>query len=56
MSACSILKALSTGEKLKELTEKEVRDLDNVVKKRNSPMFGAPGVNNSLVDLYFDKK
>jgi ribulose-5-phosphate 4-epimerase/fuculose-1-phosphate aldolase len=53
MTAYSILQAIQTGHKLKELTEQEVRDLDNVVQKRSSPMFGAPGVNKSLTDLYF---
>ena len=53
MTAYSILKVLASGHQLKEQTIEEVRDLDNVVKKRNSPMFGAPGVNKSLVDLYF---
>lgn len=56
MSAYSILRALMTGQKLKELTEQEVRDLDNVVKKRSSPMFGAPGIHTSLTDLYFPKE
>lgn len=53
MTACSILKALSSGLPLKEMTVEAVRDLDNVMKKRNCPMFGAPGVHNSLVDLWF---
>lgn len=56
MSAYSILRAIVSGQKLKELTVQEVRDLDNVVKKRNSPMFGAPGVHKSLVDLYFPEE
>jgi L-fuculose-phosphate aldolase len=55
MSAYSILRALMTGHKLKELTFQEVKDLDNVVKKRTCPMFGAPGVHNSLTDLYFPR-
>jgi L-fuculose-phosphate aldolase len=53
MTAYSILQAIQTGHKLKELTEEEVCDLDNVVLKRSSPMIGAPGVNKSLTDLYF---
>jgi len=53
MTAYSLLQALSAGHPIKELTIEEVRDLDNVVKKRSCPMFGAPGVNVSLVDLYF---
>lgn len=53
MTAYSILKALSAGQPLKTLSIKDVKELDNVMKKRNCPMFGAPGVNNSLVDLWF---
>lgn len=53
MSAYSILRAIQSGHKLKEMTFQEVKDLDNVVAKRSSPMFGAPGVNKSLTDLYF---
>ena len=55
MSAYSILRAIATGQKLKELTFQEVKDLDNVNIKRNCPMFGAPGVHKSLTDLYFQK-
>ena len=54
MSAYSILQALATGRKLKELTREAIRGLDNVMKARNCPMFGAPGVNPSLESLYFD--
>jgi L-fuculose-phosphate aldolase len=53
MSAYSILRAITTGVKLNELTVEQVRDLDHVVQKRGCPAFGAPGVNKSLVDLYF---
>jgi L-fuculose-phosphate aldolase len=53
MTAYSILKALSVGQPLKMLSVNDVKELDNVMKKRNCPMFGAPGVNNSLVDLWF---
>lgn len=53
MSAYSILKALAAGQKLKELSREAIRGLDNVMKERNCPMFGAPGVNKSLVDLYY---
>ncbi len=56
MSAYSILKAMSAGQKLKELSVEDVRDLDNVMKTRNCPYFGAPGMYNSLVDLYFPEK
>lgn len=53
ITAYSILKALSVGQPLKTLSFNDVKDLDNVMKKRNCPMFGAPGVHNSLVDLWF---
>ena len=56
MSAYSILKAMSAGQKLKELSVEDVRDLDNVMKTRNCPYFGAPGMYNSLVDIYFPEK
>ncbi|MEI7900629.1 MAG: class II aldolase/adducin family protein [bacterium] len=53
MSAYSILKVLASGRKPKELSRQAVRELDNVMKKRNCPMFGAPGKYQSLVELYF---
>ena len=56
MSAYSILQALATGNELKELPVDAVRDLDNVMKTRSCPYFGAPGMYESLVDIYFPKK
>jgi ribulose-5-phosphate 4-epimerase/fuculose-1-phosphate aldolase len=53
MTAYSILRALSTGQKLKELSVEAVRDLDNVMVKRNNPLFGSPGRYKSLVDIWF---
>ena len=53
MTAYSLIQALATGKKIKTLSKEEVRNLDNVVQKRDCPMFGAPGVHQSLVDLYF---
>lgn len=53
MTACSLLRAMASGQKLKELTRESVSDLDNVMKKRNCPLFGAPGMYKSLVELYF---
>lgn len=53
MTAYSILRALAAGQPLKELSKQNVADLDNVMKKRDCPMFGAPGVHKSLVDLFF---
>jgi len=52
MSARSILMALQVGE-IHELDRQAVQDLSNTMRTRNLPMFGAPGVNKSLVDLYF---
>jgi L-fuculose-phosphate aldolase len=52
MSAKSILQALMVGE-IKELNRQAVRDLSNTMKTRDLPLFGAPGINGSLEDLYF---
>jgi L-fuculose-phosphate aldolase len=48
----SLVAALSIGE-ISEISREDVRDLDNTMRTRNLPLFGAPGVNKSLVDLYF---
>lgn len=53
MSAYSMLQTLAAGGKLKELTREAIRGLDNVMKARNCPMFGAPSVNPSLESLFF---
>ena len=53
MSAYSILQALAAGRELKELSRGDIEGLDNVMKERSCPMFGAPGVNKSLVELFF---
>ena len=53
MSAYSILQAAATGRELRELTREAIEGLDNVMKQRNCPMFGAPGEYESLVELYF---
>jgi len=55
ISAISILQALAVGE-VKELTREDVQNLENTMKTRNLPMIGAPGVNTSMVDLYFPEK
>jgi L-fuculose-phosphate aldolase len=52
MSAKSILLALQVGE-IKELERQSVCDLGNTMQTRSLPLFGAPGVNKSLEDLYF---
>jgi len=52
MTAVSLTKAQALG-RVKEIGKDDVRNLDNILKARNLPLFGAPGVNQSLVDLYF---
>jgi len=52
MSAQSILLALQAGE-IHELEREHVRDLNNTMRTRDLPLYGAPGVNKSLEDLYF---
>jgi len=54
ISAISILQGLAVGE-IKELTREDVQKLENTMKTRNLPMIGAPGANESMVDLYFPK-
>ncbi|MCX6986464.1 MAG: class II aldolase/adducin family protein [Lentisphaerae bacterium] len=51
-SANSMLKGLSAGN-LKELDKQSVKNLGNVMKTRNLPLFGAPGINKSLEEMYF---
>ena len=48
----SILIALVAGD-IHELDYNAVAQLGNTMKTRNLPLFGAPGVNNSLAELYF---
>jgi L-fuculose-phosphate aldolase len=52
-TAQSLLLALMTGP-LKELDRQAVIDLGQVLRTRNLPLMGAPGVNQSLEALYFD--
>jgi L-fuculose-phosphate aldolase len=52
-TAKSVLMALGAGYAIKELGEQEVIDLGNVMRSRDLPLFGAPGVNQSLEELYF---
>lgn len=52
-SVNSMLKALATGP-IKELSKEAVTNLGNVMKTRDLPLFGAPGVNESLEGMYFD--
>ena len=55
VSAISILQALAVGE-VKELNREDVKNLENTMKTRNLPMIGFPGVNMSMVDLYFPEE
>lgn len=52
-SVDSMLKGLAAGT-LKEIPREAVANLSNILKIRNLPLFGAPGVNNSLESMYFD--
>jgi L-fuculose-phosphate aldolase len=52
-TAQSILMALRVGGEVKELDREAVTKLENTMKARNLPLFGAPGVNPSLEALYF---
>ncbi|MFW6154655.1 MAG: class II aldolase/adducin family protein [Planctomycetota bacterium] len=54
MTSVSLLQAAAVGP-VKEISRDDVANLDNIIKARNLPMFGAPGVNDSLVDLYFEE-
>lgn len=55
VSAISILHALSVGE-IKELSKEDVQNLENTQKTRGLPMIGEPGVNKSMIDLYFPER
>lgn len=50
----SMLRALAAGS-LKELSREAVRDLSEIMRIRDLPLFGAPGVNTTLENLYFPK-
>lgn len=52
-TAYSILMALASGGELKEVDEQGVRRLGNVMKARGLPLFGAPGVNESLERMFY---
>jgi len=52
-TAHSVIMAIQAGG-VKELDRKAVQDLSNVMRTRALPLFGAPGVVNSLEELYFD--
>lgn len=45
------------GEELTEISRPDIREMDNVMRTRNLPFMGLPGVNNSLEDVYdWDEK
>ena len=44
---------IEVGGKQYKAAKEDVIDLEIVRKTRELPLFGAPGVNRSLVDLYF---
>lgn len=50
----SVIYALQAGG-VKELDREAVHRLGNVMRTRNLPLFGAPGVNQALEDLYFNE-
>jgi len=52
-TSASLIAALSIGP-IKEISREDVENLDNVMKTRNLPLFGAPGANKSLMDLYYE--
>lgn len=52
-TAYSILMALSAGCELQEIDKEGVINLGNVMTSRGLPLFGAPGVNKTLEDMYF---
>ena len=51
-TSVSILQALNIGD-IKEISKEDLKRLDNVMATRELPLFGLPGVNKSLVDVYF---
>jgi len=51
-TSVSILQALNIGD-IKEISKEDLKRLDNVMATRELPLFGVPGVNKSLVDVYF---
>jgi L-fuculose-phosphate aldolase len=55
MTAVTLLHASRLGG-IKEISREDVANLDNIIRSRGLPMFGAPGVNNSLVELFFDER
>ncbi len=52
MTSVTLTASANLGE-IQEISKEDVRNLDNIMAKRGLPIFGAPGVNKSLVDLYY---
>ena len=52
-TALSVIYAIQAGG-VKELDREAVRKLGNVMRSRNLPLYGAPGVNKTLEGMYFD--
>lgn len=53
MTSESLVIPAATGAKVKEISKEDVVNLGNILKARDLPLFGAPGVNKSLEDLYY---
>ncbi len=51
MTAMHIIMALKMGN-IKEISREDLVNMDNIMKTRNLPFMGAPGVNKSLLDVY----
>lgn len=51
-TSLSLISAAALG-RIKEIGPDDLRNLDRIMEKRGLPMFGAPGVHKSLVDLYY---
>jgi L-fuculose-phosphate aldolase len=54
MTSVTLCNALSFGA-IKEVSEPDLINLDNIMKTRTLPMFGAPGENKSLLDLFYSE-
>ena len=53
-TSATLIPALAIGG-VKEISREDVINLENTMKTRGLPMFGAPGENDSLVSLYYDE-
>ena len=52
MTSVTLTQAAALGE-IKEIGIEDLKNLDNIIKTRDLPMFGAVGENESLMDLYY---